>query len=576
MAESSVPNLTFSRMQYGTHQEPWDLNVLLYKGAAAMRRDKARIAISAGELGVPTAERLALVDKVHEVIATKIELGIAQVTIVYMLEGIWRFFAWSDQAGLPLAIDGAVKAFVRYADALRHRARILNEITDKTAIAGARNVADVLARVLNYPHKNPGAGLLRLVGIRASRHKKHVLGAQADKQNLTDTFAFGHFMTDLCSGLDAKSVRGALPLTVTLRDDRTLLLLGGLRAAETRSNVPDDRKDAEIARAPLPDNASVVDHRRRSRLLNTRIEAEMLIFIAQTGMNLTQATALVQEHYRWQTDGEDILAYRVYKGRRHGDAIFRCFRGYRAHFKKYLTWLDDVGLSAEDGRIFPFVYTVRIPAAHKAPSFSAIKHACLSLGVSYIGPAALRRTRLNWLLRRSQDPDLTAQQSGHLKQTLIRQYEQPHHQSAAAEMLRFHARTDPTLKPPGPGLCSKGGQTPAPVANVPEEAPLPDCVSPDGCLFCVHHRDVLSHEYCWKLSSHLKLKTLELSLYKAPIKESVHPAARVIDRLKLKLEAMRTGSEIRSRWVRDAEDSVRAGQYHPVWKMHIELIEVIS
>lgn len=190
-------------------------------------------------------------------------------------------------------------------------------------------------------------------------------------------------------------------------------------------------------------------------------------------------------------------------------------------------------------------------------------------------PRNLRNARVNWLLRRSRDPDLTAEQSAHTKETLLRSYEAPHHQSAAVEIVRFHKVTDPTLKSPGPGICAGRERGPEAIEETPEYAPDPDCISPDGCLFCIHHRDVLNADYCWKLASHSELKKLELTRFRPPKGETQHPAQAVISRIALKLEALAQGSEIRAQWVRDAKDSVRSGKFHAWWAGHIQLLEAL-
>lgn len=65
-------------------------------------------------------------------------------------------------------------------------------------------------------------------------------------------------------------------------------------------------------RQPLESGVSIFDTEKRNSILNFRIEAELLIFIAQTGMNLAQAVGLKRESYRWKSDGDDVEVFRVY------------------------------------------------------------------------------------------------------------------------------------------------------------------------------------------------------------------------------------------------------------------------
>ena len=163
----------------------------------------------------------------------------------------------------------------------------------------------------------------------------------------------------------------------------------------------------------------------------------------------------------------------------------------------------------------------------------------------------------------------------HDKGVLLRDYEMPHHQSAAAEIIKFHCATDPTFSPPGPGVCIDESHEPESILSLPNEAPKPDCISPEGCLFCTKHRDIMSAEYCWKLASHSYIKSLEAALYKPSQKQEIHPGYRVIDRITQKLDAIASGSQVRAMWVKEAKDSIRSGTYHPYWDGHIKLLEMI-
>lgn len=164
----------------------------------------------------------------------------------------------------------------------------------------------------------------------------------------------------------------------------------------------------------------------------------------------------------------------------------------------------------------------------------------------------------------------------HDKEVLLRDYERPHHQRATVEILDFHKATDPAFAPPGPGMCVDSGLTPVPIDGISLIAPKPDCISPEGCLFCSKHRDIMNADYCWKLASHAKIKSLETSLYKPPLKQEVHPAYLVIERINQKLAAISSGSKVRATWVRDAKDAVRSGRYHPNWSGQIKLLEVFA
>lgn len=578
MSDQVVGDLTFKQMKYGTHQIPWDLSILLHEGAAALKREDAATKISSGHFRKANGHREELICNFHKQISAKLALGSSQHTVVALLNELWGFVAWADRNAQALSVGHARAVFRNWTEHLLERVNLRKDLLEQGAYKTAMRVADLVARATDSTGSTTAATLLRLTRIRNASRRSNAIGAKADRVNLENTFVFGNFLADICSGLTPEVMRGPLPVTIPIREGRSLFIACATKAELDLAKIkePNKRRRYETSRAPLSADRRLSEDLRRTRLLTLRVEAELLIFIAQTGMNLAQAYSLKREAYRLQTDGDDVIAYRVYKDRRRGEAIFRCFKAYRGHLERYLTWLQDTGISEESERLFPFFHYAKIPAEHTLPKFAGIRFATDQLGIQRFGARDLRKTRVNWLLRRGIQQDVVAAMSAHSKQTLLRHYEEPHHQRAAVEITRFHALGEPNIESPGPGICVGESNEPSPIEDIPIEAPAPDCISPDGCLFCNHHRDVLSPEYCWKLASHSRLKTLETVLYKPPREESVHPANRVVDRINSKLDEIGSGSEMRLLWVNEARDSIRAGKNHPHWDLTIRLLEELA
>lgn len=289
-------------------------------------------------------------------------------------------------------------------------------------------------------------------------------------------------------------------------------------------------------------------------------------------MNAQQATHLDCSKVRWKLDGDDVMAFKVYKNRRHGEALFRAFKEYRHWLKNYLDWRDKN--FPDDDRLFPFSSKSIVPPKDKRRYSQALKNICKEAGVPYISSQNLRKTRQNWLLRLSGNPELTSMMGAHTKEILIREYEEVHHQSASARISQFHYEYDPSLSA-GPGLCVSPDHIPVPEPDVSSNTHVPDCISPEGCLFCVYHRDILDSDYPWKLASHSHLKRLERDEYEHPIKKSSepHPADLVIDRIEDKLSAFSARSKECATWVEEAKIRIWEGRYHPAWKGFIELWE---
>lgn len=291
-------------------------------------------------------------------------------------------------------------------------------------------------------------------------------------------------------------------------------------------------------------------------------------------MNLAQAYRCKREKFRYQAENNEVIVYRTYKGRRAGEALFRVYKDYIKLLNRYLEWLDNIFPQSEE-RLFPFLYDSRIPRPTHPPPLQIVRHRCEKLNIPYLGSRDLRCLRSNWLLKKSTDPDLTAEMSQHTKEILFKHYAKPQHQIAAIEISRFHNLTDPTISPPAPGLCvGKYGQ-PVEVPNISSSAPRPDCGNAAGCFFCIYHRDIDCFDYIWSLVSYRHCKRLELDHYIPKAKERIKPPpALLIERLTSKLNEFENSSDIRSSWVNEARHRIREGRYHPAFDGLIQIMEV--
>jgi hypothetical protein len=482
------------------------------------------------------------------------------------------FFRWGEENSRLLELSSAADDYQAWTEHLWHRVKVRKDLQQVTAY----NLAGWVERHISLA-LGMNRALRRRSRLRAPRQSKAVLGSEADKQNLADTMRFGNFLLDICVALPVDVVFGALPVKIPLRTGQELIEWSRLPSPEKVDAFSGIGKPSVIAQSKARRAAWENEKSTRTRfpLVNLRVEAELLVFLAQTGMNLAQAHPLRRGAFRFRSDGDDLLVYRVYKGRRHGEAEFRVFREYRPFFEAYLEWLNTVVPEAEDNRLFPFFSVGKLPAAGTAPHLKVVRAKCALLDIPYFGPQKLRKARINYLLRRSNDLETTAEQAQHSVRTLLTHYEQPHHQLAVAEITRFYKQNDPSIAPPGPGKCVQLNRRPALIPGTPDHAPRPDCVNPAGCLFCDFHRDICSEDYVWALASYRYLKLCELSRYSPPESETTpHPATSVIDRITQKLESFSLGSDLWANWVTEVANKVRESRFHPIWRGFIRLMEL--
>lgn len=567
-----ISDLTFPTVKFGERETPWDLKVLLYFGGAKHHPKLVGDMIKTGRLGDPLFDRLELVRKIHGEIDGALAGGGSPYTAKCHVGVTRQFFSWAEGANLSLTLATIERTYLQWADSLDRRCRILHNLKKSAAYSQASAVGSLLDAVLER-----SIGLVGLTRLEAPHRNKSALGSKAEKQNLEETFAFGSLLQDICDGLTVDVVlKGSLPIRIPLRAGGEIVEWCG-RKAPPRVVNHDGSPEAEarpryramVAARALAAFEAEGTLRTRSSLANRRCEAELLMFIGQTGMNFSQAHQLKlrQFFYASHLDGYQV---RDRKQRRGGEVLFEIFKAYKSHFERYLEWRRE--LFADSDLLFPFVRTGG-RAQHVHPQFR-LRDTCKGLGIRFVPPQALRNTRVNWLLRRSGDADQTAEMAQHTKETLLKVYERPSQQRAMGEVMRFWSKHDPASARTTPVALGECNGTPVPVPEMPKGATSPDCIRPSGCLWCEHHRDVDSQDYVWSLACFRHLKVIEVSKWHPPrSSREVHPGQHAIDRMSAKLCWFRESNAKRCDWLEEALARVEEGTYHPDWKGLIEGME---
>jgi hypothetical protein len=399
---------------------------------------------------------------------------------------------------------------------------------------------------------------------------------QAASEQVTDanSFIFGNALIDICNALPRDQIQGKLPINIKLRTGEELVEWSNLRPPDAlKTLVGQVPESARLATMRTRERFEAdTSYRKRFPLINLRIEAELLIFIAQTGMNLSQAYRLRVGRFSFASHIDGYEVKRVFKARRQGPVEFSIFSDYRPIFERYLSWRNSIFPDDQDGLLFPLGTPENKRSPDVAPTLTAIRDRCKRLGLKYVGPRALRNIRVNWLHRHIQDDLITSELGQHSVTTMARDYIRPNFFESAKEISRFHAFNELVLQAPAPGVCSTFAPTLE--ENAPSSAPIPDCASPAGCLFCRSHRDLDNADHVWSLASYRHLKIIERSRYAhpEPLKASV-PCDVVIERVTAKLEAFKQSSPAKENWVLEAITRIDEENYHPMWDGFIRLME---
>lgn len=573
MSNLTSLDLTFPMLEYGKTETPWDLAPLLYSGGAGAKVKTVRSEITSGVLGDLLLERAELVKELHDCLTDDLVGGGSRFSAHNKIGALRRFFQWVDQCERPLSIDTVAEEYLGWAEHLLQRHRVEGYQTASSLYDVASLTATILDRVLGR-----SSTLLYSTRIRKPRGKGKASNGGADKQSLEESFSFGQFIADICKSLTYEAVTGPLPIHVELRSGSTLPIWCRLhdpeKGALRRTRPQTKFQIAAILQHRELRNADV-SIETRYPAVNLRIEAELLMFIAQTGMNLSQAHQLRMDQYQY-TSHLDGYQVRSYKKRRQGEVLFDVFSSYKQWFERYIEWRNTWFPDDLEGLLFPLVRSRG--RLFEAPQFTAIERVCTISNVRFVRPRKLRGARINWLLRESQRPELVAEIAQHTAETLIRVYAEPNPQIAMIEITRFHRQTDPVVCSPAQGTCVAA--IPESVVDAPTNAPDPDCINAAGCLFCVNHRDIESEDHVWSLSSLRVLKILELVRYRPACTdrsdEVDHPAMLTVERLNAKLRFFQESSEVRRLWVEEAMARIAEENYHPAWDGFIRLAEVTA
>ena len=570
--DSTIPSLTFPTVTYGALETPLDLTPLLYTGGAKENKRIVARRIAGGQLGPLRKERLEVLTQFHEIFLGKLAGGGSEHSLRTEINCLRHFYSWADEASAPITTTTLESTYYQWSDALINRIRFRKDLSPQAAYIYASTVGNLVDACLGRQ-----AAIIKQTRITMPRRQKSALSPATEKTSLNETAQFGRLLQDICDRLSSDIVlNGPIPVKIPLADGRFIedwSRFPKTVAAADRDPLtlhsPQARFAAKRSAEKFADWERDGTLRTRYPLANLRMEAELLMFIAQTGMNLTQAFQLRLRNFAYAShlDGYQV---KERKGRRHGDVLFEIFREYRPHFERYLDWRRRLFPSTD--LVFPLV-RVKGRAENRVPDFR-LRRICRNLSIPFITPRSLRLARINWLLRETADPELTADLAQHSKQTLLKVYAQPSQQRAMGEIMRFWSTNDPGRfehASIAPGLCN--GRALA-SSQIPVAAPSPDCSRPSGCLWCEHHRDIDSFDYVWALASFHQLKTVELALWHPPRNSKIdHPAKVVIDRIAALFAAFQESTPARREWCAEARTRIEEGSYHPQWENLVQSAE---
>ena len=572
---TELPNLIIQHEKFNPSHHRYNLKRLLYKGSAGLDARFVFPKIENGELGEQLLDRLELLQEIKAHIETRLICGSSPKSMNSYLTSVVGFFKFIDQSHHLPKLSNLSSIYVEYSEYLfigvHEKPRRLSM---NTAYSYAASLSRLFGNILDIPVEQ---NLIQRTRLKYEETSKKAVSKSAEKQNLEDTFKAGAYLVDLIDGLTVESIFGELPLRIPIRSklikQDNMVFAIGLWPSVDKSIETDVNKKTSIQKTYHRNAANrrkpvdSLNGTQRWYLVNLRVTAEFLVFIAQTGMNTTQAVALKRRRFAYKAAADDSFSVRAYKNRAGGEVLFTIYRSYKARLSKHLSFINYFFPDSE--LLFPR-FGINGESTVSVTQYDSLRSHLKLNQIPWIPPKTLRNTRVNWLLRRSGDEEITSEMAQHTKEVLKANYERPSQQRAMVETTRFWNQHDPIrqcdLKEAPIGQCSGN---PEPVDTKPASVVVPNCLSQSGCLWCKHHRDLDTADYVWSLCSMRHLKTIEATL---PTRKEI-PADVVIDRITEKLDAYRIMSDDRAQWVSEAELRIQECHYHTDWSPLIEFVE---
>ncbi len=135
-----------------------------------------------------------------------------------------KFIKWLESVNFAFTEDNIISGFELWTEHLIERIFKKKDLKHFTGYKNASTTAYIIARTLGIPGSKPGHNLMLNTRLSRPSKTRRNLSAQADKQNLHNTFKFGKILTKICHCLDLDTVRGPLPIKIELEAKKIRIL----------------------------------------------------------------------------------------------------------------------------------------------------------------------------------------------------------------------------------------------------------------------------------------------------------------------------------------------------------------
>lgn len=501
------------------------------------------------------ADRLPFIEAITNQINFEIIRGASSATINTYCCELNVFMKWVDKNNIILSInpEDLKTIYLAYDEYCYIRCWGKKEITQQTAYANVHNISQHFSKLLELPPHRNFRYLSRVIKSYSPSQKKS-LSRTAEKQHLGNSRELGYYCVDIADAIDIEAIYGRIPITInSIKPDNTehkIQFPQGLIINLNRCNANPSKKLMDYC-CPIhnQDDISTLD-RYRLNLVRLKLLAELIIFVYQTGMNVSQILRLERIGFSYNLQGNNDWIVTCNKGRKQGAVKFKIYKEYKTRLKKLIDFVNH--FYPKSKYLFPVSKQIN---AKGSVHYETLRKHLEQANITWIPPKVTRSTRINFLSRIIDDPNLSAEMSQHTKETFGKNYHTPSQQRAMTALTHFWTGEPVSLINSG---CSK---IPFPTKDKPSNIINPNCINESGCLWCESHRDIESEDYVWSLATFRYLKIIEAS---QPIKRKI-PADIVVEKLTKKIQSFKIRNDQTKRWAVEALLRIDEGSYHPNW-----------
>ena len=107
-------NLILDKLNYGTLSHPWDLSIILYKGASLENRRHVMTSIAENKYGSIVESRLNFTQKIYAYFNDLINGGVSHDTIRSKLRRLFIFIKWCDKNDKDLKTETCFDLYIEW------------------------------------------------------------------------------------------------------------------------------------------------------------------------------------------------------------------------------------------------------------------------------------------------------------------------------------------------------------------------------------------------------------------------------------------------------------------------------